>query len=81
MVTYIEPIIKTASTPHFFLAFILRPITDLIGTTRMSTSLMQLKRPLVFRRLGMSIHLPASDLSQIFARGLHSQILAIVSAK
>ncbi len=79
--TYIEPTLKTAMTPSFFVGFIFRFHTDLIGTNRMSTSLMVLKRPLVLRRLGISMHLPLMDLSHMRALGLHSQILTMVRAR
>lgn len=76
--TYIKPTVKTRMIPILRARVIFKFQADFTGISRISKSLMALKRPLVLSKLEMSMQVPRMDLSQIRALGLHSQTLAII---
>ena len=78
--THVKPTVKTAATPTFLFVVMCRFQTDFTGTNRIIVSVMVLKRPLVLRRVEMSIQVPGTDLFHILFRGVHSNILTIVVA-
>lgn len=70
-----KPTVKTAAIPTFCLVLVCNFHTNLMGTRSIMRSVILLKRPLVFSRVGISIQRPGMDEFQILSLGLHSQIL------
>ena len=73
--TYIKPTVKRSTHATFRPMFMFNFQTDFNGTSRISTSVIVLKRPLVLRRREMSINLTRMDLSHIRDLGVHSKSL------
>lgn len=69
--TDIRPTVKTAYTITFRFWLICRFQIPLIGISRIATSDMMLKRPLLPSRAGKLTQCPGTRLSHIRARGMH----------